>query len=128
MLPAMSDPDKTPKTYEGSCHCGAVRYEVDLEPAPDRAYACNCSICGRAGWLLAFLPAARFRLLAGQDALTDYQFGKKSIHHLFCSTCGVRSFARGNLNGKELAAVNVRCLEGVDLKTLKTREFDGNSL
>lgn len=115
------------KTYQGSCHCGKVRYEVKADLSGE-LNTCNCSICGRTGWVLTFVPAEQFTLLTGEDALTDYQFGKKSIHHLFCSTCGIRSFARGTLNGKELAAVNVRCLEGVDLKTLKTREFDGRSL
>src|SRR5262249_43928156 len=71
------------KTYEGSCHCGAVRYEVTMAP-PEKAFACNCSICSRAGWLLAFVPEETFRLVSGESALEDYQFGKKHIHHYFC--------------------------------------------
>lgn len=79
------------KTYSGSCHCGKVRFEVTTEIS--RASACNCSICSRTGWLMASVPPAQFNLLAGADAQTDYQFGKKTMHHLFCSTCGIRRSA-----------------------------------
>jgi hypothetical protein len=115
------------KEYKGSCHCGKVTYNVSLDlTAP--ATACNCSICGRTGTLLTFVPAAQFKLERGDDVLTDYQFNKKHIHHLFCSTCGVRSFARGTgPDGKEMVAINARCLEGVDPKTLNIREFDGRN-
>ncbi|MFN7132875.1 MAG: GFA family protein [Myxococcales bacterium] len=114
------------KTYKGSCHCGRVQYEVAMELGP--VVTCNCSICSRTGSMLAFVPAAQFTLLSGEDALTDYQFGKKSIHHLFCATCGIRSFARGrDPGGNEMAAVNVRCLEGVDLDALQVHKYDGRS-
>jgi hypothetical protein len=117
-----------PTTYQGSCHCGAVRYQVTM-PAPEKAYACNCSICSRAGWLLAFAAPEGFKLLAGQEALSDYQFGKKRIHHLFCRTCGVRSFSRGSDDkGKESIAVNLRCLQGFDPAGLPVHSFDGASL
>jgi hypothetical protein len=116
------------KTYQGSCHCGAVRYEVTMAP-PAKAFACNCSICGRAGWLLAFVKADAFRLVAGDDATSDYQFGKKHIHHMFCRTCGVRSFSRGtDREGKINYAVNLRCLDGFDVAPLPVETFDGKSL
>src|SRR5436189_6090671 len=92
--PTESGPMSETTSYQGSCHCGAVRYEVTMAP-PEKAYACNCSICLRAGWLLAFTPAGAFRLLAGESELADYQFGKRHAHHVFCRTCGVRSFSRG---------------------------------
>ena len=115
------------KTYDGGCHCGAVRYRVTL--ALESAITCNCSICQKTGTMLAFAPAARFELLSGEGALTDYQWGKKHIHHLFCNRCGVRSFARGTMpNGDPVAAVNVRCLEGVDLEKVATKKFDGRSI
>lgn len=77
--------------------------------------------------MLAFTPADRFTLHAGADALTDYQFGQKRLHH-FCSACGIRAFARGTgPDGREMAAVNVRCLEGVALESLPTHHFDGAS-
>jgi hypothetical protein len=109
----------------GSCHCGKVTYEVDLD-LDKPVVTCNCSICKRSGSMLAFVPAAQFTLKSGEDALTDYQFGRKSIHHLFCATCGIKSFARGQMpDGSPIAAVNVRCVEGVDLARLKVQEYDG---
>jgi hypothetical protein len=115
------------KTYEGGCHCGAVRYRVTLALGP--VISCNCSICSRTGALLAFAPPSKFELLRGADVLTDYQFGRKRIHQLFCSRCGVRSFSRGPLpSGDEVAAVNVRCLDGVDLDALPVRKYDGRAL
>lgn len=117
------------KTYKGSCHCGRVKFtaETDLE----KVYACNCSICAKMGWRLAFVPEAAFTLLSGEDALTDYQFNKKHIHHVFCRTCGVRSFGFGNgKDGKKSYSVNVRCLDDldVDVDTLPVERFDGRSL
>lgn len=115
------------KTYTGSCHCGRVRYEVEADLG--QVVACNCSICRKRGTLLTFVPTDKFHLAGGTDSLTDYQFNKKVIHHLFCATCGVGSFARGRApNGMEMIAVNVRCLDGVDPETLKVRHFDGAKL
>jgi hypothetical protein len=116
------------REYTGSCHCGKVQYRVQAN-LDDKLITCNCSICKRTGSILAFVPGAQFKLEKGESALSDYQFGKKSIHHLFCSTCGIRSFARGaGSDGKPMVAVNVRCLEGVDLGSLTTQEFDGAKL
>lgn len=78
--------------------------------------------------LLAFVPSEQFRLLSGEDNLTDYQFNKKIIHHLFCSTCGVQSFSRGaGKDGKEMVGINVRCLDDVDVESLMLTPFDGKS-
>ena len=111
--------------HKGGCHCGAVRYEVkvDLEKP---VIACNCSMCGRAGTYLSFVPAADFQLLAGQDALTLYKFNRQHIDHLFCKTCGIKSFARGTArDGSRTVAVNVRCLDDVDLEKLKINHYNG---
>lgn len=117
------------KSYEGGCHCGAVRYEAKLDLSQP-VVTCNCSICQKSGSMLSFTPVSQFTLRSGQDVLTDYQFNKKVIHHLFCSKCGVRSFARGvGPDGKEMAAVNVRCLDGMDLGSLKAPiQFNGRDL
>jgi hypothetical protein len=114
--------------YEGSCHCGKVRYEVSLDLAKSNVMACNCSMCGRKGTLLTFVPSEEFTLLAGEDALTHYQFNKKVIDHSFCSTCGVTSFARGKgRDGKAMVAINARCLEGVEPEKLTVKHYDGAS-
>jgi hypothetical protein len=117
------------KTYEGGCHCGAVRFRVQADLA--EVYACNCSICSKMGWRLAFVPEPDFQLLSGADALGDYQFHKKQIHHRFCRTCGVRSFGDGpGRDGKKMYSVNVRCLDdvGLEVDSLPTQHFDGRSL
>ena len=113
-----------PKMHSGGCQCGKVRYEVkvDLE-AP--VTSCNCSMCGRAGTLLTFVPASQFKLLSGEEALTDYQFNRHAIHHLFCSVCGIKSFARGAGKDGPTVAINARCLDGVEVGQLKINNFDG---
>jgi hypothetical protein len=115
------------KKYSGGCHCGKVRYEVRLDLSKP-VISCNCSMCGRSGTLLNFVPASQFTLLSGDDALTDYQFNKHVIHHVFCSTCGIKSFARGtSKDGAPTVAVNARCLDDVDIATLNVMPFDGRS-
>lgn len=112
------------KHYTGGCHCGAVRYEVDADLSATAV--CNCSLCQKAGWMLTFAPAGQFKLVSGETNLTDYLFNKKVIHHVFCRTCGVRSFSRGTApDGREVVAVNVRCLDGVDPDSLTPRKVDG---
>jgi len=115
-------------TYHGSCHCGAVRYEARSEPIT-QAISCNCSMCGRKGTLLAFIPADDFTLTSGEDALTDYQFNKHVIHHLFCRTCGVTSFMRGaKADGTPVVALNVRCIDEVDPDAITINRVDGKRL
>lgn len=116
------------KKYTGGCHCGKVRYEVSADLSQP-LIACNCSICAKTGTILAFVPAPAFTLLSGEPDLVDYLFNKKHIHHLFCSTCGIRSFARGaGEDGVDMYAINVRCLDDVDPATLAIHNFDGKSL
>ncbi len=116
----------TAQKYSGGCQCGAVRYEVTVDL--DSTITCNCSRCGRLGSILAFAPAQDFTLLSGEDALTDYQFNRKAIHHLFCSACGIQSFARGAMpDGTPMIAVNARCLDGVDPAALSPKAVDGRS-
>ena len=115
------------QTYTGSCQCGAVKYEVQAELS--QVIACNCSICHKHGLLLAFVPDSQFTLLSGADVLTEYRFNKKQIQHQFCRTCGVESFAAGqNADGTGSYAINVRCLDGIDISTLTVVPYDGKSL
>jgi hypothetical protein len=106
------------KTYQGSCHCGAVRFEADIDLAKG-TFRCNCSICFKSRAWLAGVPASDFRLLSGEQSLADYQFNKHIIHHRFCKTCGVRPFSQGNdPKGNKSYAVRVNCLDGVDPREL----------
>ena len=115
------------KTYSGGCHCGKVRYEVTLDLS-EPALTCNCSMCGRSGTMLRFVPAASFKLLSGSDVLTEYRFNSKVINHQFCSVCGIKSFAGGtSKDGVETRAINVRCLDDVDLQAVPTKHVDGKS-
>lgn len=115
------------KTFTGSSHCGRGSYEADADLS--QVMSCNCSICRRIGSLFAFVPEDKFRLKSGADTLTDYQFNRKVIHHLFCPTCGVKAVGRGTRpNGTPMVAINVRRLDGVDLDALNIRKFDGAKL
>jgi hypothetical protein len=115
------------QTYEGGCQCGKVRYEVSLELGT--VIACNCSRCGKLGSLFAFAPASDFRLLSGEGATTEFLFNKHAIHHRFCSTCGIESFAEGTRpsDGSAVIAINTRCLDGVDPAILTIKQVDGRS-
>jgi len=115
-------------TQHGGCHCGAVRYRVDIDPEA-QAISCNCSMCGRSGTLLQFVPESAFKLEQGESSLTDYQFNKHAIHHVFCKTCGIKPFARGTGPQGPTVAINVRTLDNVDPFTVagKAMQYDGKS-
>ncbi len=106
-------------TYQGGCHCGALRFECEIDLAQGTS-KCNCSICAKTRFWKAIVRADAFRLLQGEEALSDYQFGSDSIHHLFCSRCGVKTFGRGRMDelGGTFYAVNVACLENATTKEL----------
>lgn len=116
------------QTYHGSCHCGAVQYDVATDGIKN-VMQCNCSRCHRLGWLLTFVPASSFILTAGEDNLTEYRFNTKRIAHLFCKTCGIESFARGkSSDGSDTVAVNVRCLDGIDMEKIDIQRINGRDL
>jgi len=115
------------QTYTGGCHCGAVRYEADIDFSQG-TLKCNCSICQKArAWLVA-VGGSDFRLLRGADALSEYQFGPKRIHHLFCKHCGIKSFGRAQTPNGPFVAVLVSCLDNVpdaELASLPVTYVDG---
>lgn len=100
------------RIYHGSCHCGAVRFEAELDLA-DGTGRCNCSICRKLRFWGARAKLETFRLISGEDALSDYQFNTHSTHNLFCRHCGVHSFHRGYVKqiGGEFLSVNLTCLD-----------------
>ncbi len=109
--------------HRGGCHCGRVRFEVDA-PARIEALDCNCSICAKSGYLHLIVPAPQFRLLGGDDALSEYRWGTGAARHLFCRQCGVKSFyvPRSNPDGFD---INVRCLDDATIEELVITPFDG---
>lgn len=110
------------RKYAGSCHCGRVRFSVQLQSlAVD---VCNCSICHMKGFLHAIVPPSAFELLAGADALQSYRFNTGTAEHKFCKHCGVHPFYTPR-SDPDKVDVNARCLEGVQLTELELREFDG---
>ncbi|MDB5810791.1 MAG: glutathione-dependent formaldehyde-activating [Betaproteobacteria bacterium] len=113
-------------TYTGSCHCGNIAFEAEGDLTG--AMACNCSICSRKGSLLWFVPRDKLRLSANRDVGT-YTFNKHVIKHHFCRTCGMHPYAEANdPKGNAMAAINIRCLEGIDLKSIPVKEFDGRAI
>jgi len=112
--------------HTGSCHCGTVAFRVD--GSIGQVIECNCSHCNRKGLLLWFVPNEALFVDAGEASLTEYRFNKHVIQHLFCAACGCQPFGRGTgPDGKPMAAINVRCLEDVDLAALPRVPFDGRS-
>ncbi len=112
--------------YSGSCHCGRIAFDVEGEFS--EVNECNCFHCSRKGYLLWFVPRSSLRLKSGEGETSIYQFHKHVVDHHFCPTCGCAPFATGKApNGTETAAINVRCLEGVDLSTIKRIPVDGRS-
>lgn len=118
------------KTCHGSCHCGAVRFEADID-FTQSTYRCNCSICRRTRFWAAVVKPESFRLLAGEAELTQYLFNTRKNHHYFCRHCGVRAFGVGNETpvGK-MYGVNVMCLDDVsdeELASMTITYVDGRS-
>ncbi|MBE9138237.1 GFA family protein [Nodosilinea sp. LEGE 07088] len=116
------------KTYKGSCHCGAVKFEADLDLAQN-TYRCNCSICRRTRFWVAVAQPDAFRLITGNTDLTEYLFNTRKNQHFFCKRCGVRAFGVGNETPiGQMYGINIGCLEGVteaELSTIPITYVDG---
>jgi len=112
--------------YTGGCHCGRIAFDVEGEI--DSALSCNCSMCSRRGSLLWFVPREHFTLKTAESDLATYKFNNHVIAHHFCPTCGIHPFADGKgPNGKPMAAVNLRCIERLDLDAIPVKHFDGRA-
>ena len=113
--------------HKGSCHCGKVAFEVDADIT--EGMACNCSICSRKGALLSFVPHDKLKLLTPEKDLATYTFNKQAIKHRFCPNCGIHPYGEGtDPKGNKMAAINIRCLENVDVASLPVKHFDGRAL
>src|SRR5688572_16670157 len=113
------------KKHPGSCHCGAVRFEVEVDASSGSR--CNCSICSRLGATTAIVKPADFTLLAGEEVLTAYEWGGRTARRYFCSRCGITCFLRGQLEqvGGDYVSVILNCLEDVDPADIAVQHWDG---
>lgn len=107
----------TLETETGTCHCGAVAFEVDLADGFQNLRRCNCSLCRRKGAVMAGVPLDRLRVVRGADVLTLYQWNTRTAEHYFCSVCGIYTHHRRRSAPNEYG-FNVACIEGVDLQRL----------
>lgn len=113
--------------YQGSCHCGDVRFEV--EGTIEAAVSCNCSICSRKAALMWFVPRSAVRLQTPDAAMGTYLFNKHVIRHRFCQRCGIHPYGEGvDPKGNAMVAVNLRCIEGIALEDIPVHHFDGKAL
>lgn len=113
--------------YQGSCHCGGIAFEVDGDITG--AVACNCSICLRKGTLMWFVPREKLQLTTPAENLRSYTFNKHLIQHRFCPTCGIHPYGEGvDPQGNAMAAVNLRCVDGIDLDAIPVQHFDGRAM
>lgn len=109
-------------THTGGCHCGAVRFEVEV--AARKGLRCSCSICRKKGYLHLIVPESRFRLLQGESQLVSYRFNTETAEHLFCRTCGIHAFYRPRSHPGGID-VNIRCLDGYPVDQFEIDDFDG---
>ncbi|MCA9635529.1 MAG: GFA family protein [Myxococcales bacterium] len=113
------------RRHAGACHCGAVRFEIEA-PAAVTVLECNCSICARTGYLHLIVPAARFHLLAGEEALRDYRFGTGRARHRFCGICGIKAFYVPRSH-PDAFSVNLRCVDRDGFDAVTIAPFDGRN-
>jgi len=114
------------KKYTGSCHCGAVRFEADVDLG-NGAIRCNCTICTKTAWFGALVKPNAFALLSGEENLSSYEWASKTSRRYFCKHCSVNCFARGYLEqvGGDYVSLNVNCFDEVELQDLKVAHWDG---
>jgi hypothetical protein len=113
--------------YKGSCHCGNIAFTID--GTIDGAMACNCTMCQRKGSLLWFVPREQLQLTTPDSNAATYVFNRHVIRHRFCPRCGIHPYGEGtDPQGNAMAAINIRCIEGIDLDAIPVQHYDGRSL
>lgn len=113
------------RTVTGGCHCGAVRFEIDVPPQVE-VLDCNCSMCAKTGFLHLIVAKADFRLMTDPAALTDYRFNTGTAHHLFCATCGIKSFYVPRSH-PDSYSVNLRALDDSGAIEATITSYDGRN-
>ena len=113
------------KTYCGSCHCGRIKFEIDADL--DHARSCDCSFCSKRAALVHRVPEERFRIVAGSAELQAYQFHTRTAKHFFCRTCGIFPFHRPR-TAPQMWGINGRCLDSVDLESVRVEKVHGSRL
>ncbi|GFF34542.1 centromere protein V [Aspergillus udagawae] len=120
------------KSYTANCHCGNVKLSFSTSPPIEEAdvISCNCSICNINGYMLTFVPTSKVTFETDKDAVTEYRFATRNYPHYFCRTCGTSVYVQCTAPGKEdqPTGINVRTIQGLDIKALKIREYDGKNL
>ncbi len=112
--------------YKGSCHCGHIAFQVEGTLAS--AMSCNCSICQRKGTLMWFVPRENLHLRTPDENASTYTFNKHVIKHRFCPKCGMHPYGEGvDPKGNAMAAINIRCLENIELEKIPVTHFDGRA-
>lgn len=114
------------KLYSGSCHCGCIAFDLDLDVS--EAPKCNCTICAKLGAVWAYASKTKFTLTSCEAKQGHYQFAKKHLHHRFCTACGVESYAEDTApDGTAAVGINLRCIEAINVDKLSPRPWDGRS-
>jgi hypothetical protein len=119
------DKPKGVTRHTGSCHCGDVRFEVDIDAS--QGSRCNCSVCTKTAVLGGMVKPAAFRLVAGEERLSTYEWGAKTGKRYFCSRCGVHCFGKGHLAelGGDYVSINLQCLDDLEVADVKVSYWDG---
>jgi len=112
--------------YKGSCHCGRIAFKV--EGTLTEVMSCNCSLCQRKGSLMWFVPRNKVQFLAPDENASSYTFHKHIIKHRFCPVCGVHTHGEStDPKNNRMIAINIRCLEKIDLDSIPVMQCDGRS-
>lgn len=113
------------QTYQGSCHCGAVRFEIDTEFT--EFTKCDCTLCAKKNAVMTKVHESQFRLLAGENELGTYQWNTRTAKHHFCTVCGIYTFHRKRVT-PDFFGINVYCLDDADITHVPVIEVDGISM